>query len=60
MPGTSPPVLDCIEGWTGPGKEVPDHLDVVRSVLRLLGPSTPKLVAMYMDAPVRTVRGALA
>lgn len=35
---------------------MPPHLDVVRAVLHLLGPSTPKLVAGYVDAPVREVQ----
>ncbi|GAA4732305.1 crosslink repair DNA glycosylase YcaQ family protein [Nocardioides endophyticus] len=55
-PGTSPPVLRRIPRWRGPAKSVPDHLDPVRSVLRLLGPSTPKLVAGYIDSPVRDVK----
>lgn len=55
-PGTSPPVLRPIPGWSGPAAEVPDHLDVVRAAVRLLSPTTPKLVAEYLDAPVRTVR----
>lgn len=56
-PGTSPPVLQRIAGWSGPADDVPDHLDPVRASLRLLAPTTPKLVAEYLDAPVRTVRG---
>jgi hypothetical protein len=55
-PGTSPPVLRRIPRWRGPAKSVPDHLDPVRAVLRLLGPSTPKLVAGYLDSPVREVK----
>jgi hypothetical protein len=55
-PGTSPPVLRRIPRWRGPAKSVPDHLDPVRSVLRLLGPSTPQLVAGYLDSPVREVK----
>lgn len=54
-PGTSPPVLHRIPRWRGPAKTVPEHLDPVRAVLRLLGPSTPKLVAGYLDSPVREV-----
>lgn len=54
-PGTSPPVLRGIPGWRGPAKQVPAHLDVVRATLHLLGPSTPKLVAGYLDAPVKEV-----
>jgi hypothetical protein len=55
-PGTSPPVLRRIPGWRGPAKQVPAHLDPIRAVLRLLGPSTPKDVAGYLDAPVRVVK----
>lgn len=54
-PGTSPPVLRRIPHWRGPAATVPDHLDPVRGVLRLLGPATPKLVAGFIDAPVREV-----
>lgn len=54
-PGTSPPVLRPVPGWTAPAETVPPHLDPVRAVLRLLGPATPKLVAGYLDAPVRVV-----
>jgi hypothetical protein len=56
VPGTSPPVLRRIEGWSGPSPEPPAHLDPVRAVLRRLGPAAPKHVAEYLDAPVRTVR----
>jgi hypothetical protein len=56
VPDTSPPVLRRIGGWSGPAAEVPTHLDPVRAALHLLGPTTPKLVAGYLDAPVRTVR----
>jgi hypothetical protein len=35
---------------------VPPNLDPVRGVLRLLGPCTPKLVADYLDAPVKDVK----
>ena len=54
-PGTSPPVLHPIPGWHGASGSVPDHLDPVRALLRLLGPSSPALVAGYLDAPVREV-----
>lgn len=56
VPGTSPPVLRRIDGWTGPSPEPPAHLDPVRAALRRFGPTAPKLVAEYLDAPVRTVR----
>lgn len=55
QPGTSPPVLQPIPGWTGPASSVPPHLDPIRATLHLLGPATPKLVAGYLDAPVREV-----
>jgi len=55
-PGTSPPVLRRLPGWRGVAKMVPDHLDPVRAVLRLLGPADPKLVAGYVDSPVKEVR----
>lgn len=55
QPGTSPPVLQPIPGFTR-DDEVPDRLDVVRAYLRLLGPATPKLVAGYLDAPVKDVQ----
>lgn len=54
-PGTSPPVLRRIPGWHGPATGVPEHLDPVRGVLRFLGPSTPRLVAEFIDAPVKEV-----
>ncbi len=55
QPGTSPPVLERIRGWRGPASKVPPKLDPVRGVLHLLGPATPKLVAGYLDAPVKDV-----
>jgi hypothetical protein len=54
-PGASPPVLRRIPRWRGPAATIPEHLDPVRGVLRLLGPATPKLVAGFVDAPVREV-----
>ena len=55
-PGTSPPVLRRIPRWRGAATTVPDHLDPVRAVLRLLGPVSPKQVAAYVDSPVRDVK----
>ena len=55
VPGTSPPVLRRIEGFA-PAGSVPEHLDVVRGYLRLLGPATPKHVAEYLDAPLKEVK----
>jgi Winged helix DNA-binding domain len=56
-PGTSPPVVRRIPGWRGPAKRVPEHLDPVRAVLRLLGPADAKLVAGYVDSPIAEVKG---
>lgn len=55
-PETSPPVLRRIPDWQGQAATVPEHLDLVRGAVALLGPTTPKLVAAYLDAPVRTVK----
>ena len=54
QPGTSPPVLQPVPGLR-PADQVPERFDVVRGYLRLLGPATPKLVAGYLDAPVKEV-----
>ncbi|MCC2321994.1 winged helix DNA-binding domain-containing protein [Cellulomonas xiejunii] len=61
VPGTSPPVLRRVAGWppdavgrTDPPAPGGRH-DVVRTALHLLGPSTPRLVAAYLDAPVSDV-----
>ena len=54
-PGTSPPVLRPVPGLAA-AATAPPHLDVVRGYLRLLGPATPKLVAGYLDAPVKDVQ----
>lgn len=54
-PGTSPPVLAPIAGFTRAPHASPQH-DVVRAYLSLLGPATPKRVADYLDAPVRDVK----
>jgi hypothetical protein len=56
QPGTSPPVLQRIPGWSGPADEVPPHLDLVRASLHLLGPATPRLVADFLDSPVAEVK----
>lgn len=55
QPGTSPPVLERIAGFTAASVAQPRH-DVIRAYLRLLGPATPKHVAGYLDAPVREVK----
>jgi hypothetical protein len=54
-PGTSPPVLRPVPGLA-PSETVPPRFDVVRGCLRFLGPATPKLVAGYLDAPVKDVQ----
>jgi hypothetical protein len=53
-PGTSPPVLRRVPGLQ-PAPEPDERFDLVRLSLRLLGPATPKLVAAYLEAPVRDV-----
>jgi len=59
--GTSPPVLRRVPRWpssqvgaTEPA-EPGARLDLVRTVLHLLGPSTPALVAAHLDSTVRDV-----
>ncbi|WP_188940446.1 DNA glycosylase AlkZ-like family protein [Nakamurella endophytica] len=54
-PGSSPPVLVPVAGLA-PARRVPERLDVVRAVLRALGPATPAQVAAYLDARVDEVR----
>ncbi len=56
QPGTSPPVLERIPGWSGAAARVPERLDVIRACLHLLGPATPQLVAGYLDAAVADVK----
>lgn len=53
-PGTSPPVLRPIPGFTKAAAE--DRFDLIRSYLRLLGPATPKHVAEFLDSPVKEVK----
>lgn len=55
-PGTSPPVLRRVPGWSGPLETAPPRLDPVRAFLHLNGPATPQLVAAYLDAPVKDVK----
>ncbi|KWV30233.1 winged helix DNA-binding domain-containing protein [Micromonospora rifamycinica] len=54
-PGTSPPVLQRIPGFTRAAISG-DRFDLIRAYLRLLGPATPQQVADYLDAPVRAVK----
>ena len=60
-PGTSPPVLERIPGWRGKayahtGADADARFDVIRGYLRFFGPSEPKAVAAYIDAPVKDVK----
>lgn len=54
-PGTSPPVLRPVTGFTTSEQPAEQH-DVVRAYLRLFGPATPKQVAEFIDAPVKDVK----
>lgn len=53
---TSPPVLRRLPRWRGLARRAPDHLDPIRAVLHLLGPTTPKSVAGFLDTAVREVK----
>ena len=55
QPGTSPPVLERIRGFSKAG-DAGDRLDLIRACLRLLGPVTHKHVADYLDAPLKDVK----
>jgi hypothetical protein len=55
QPGTSPPVLGPVPGFAMADEAEPRH-DVVRAVLHLLGPTTPQLVAGFLDAAVADVK----
>lgn len=60
-PDTSPPVLERIPGWrskpyTRTGTDADPRFDVIRGYLRFFGPSDPKAVAAYLDAPVKDVK----
>jgi Winged helix DNA-binding domain len=52
--GTSPPVLHPVPGLV-PASDPDDRVDLVRACVRLLGPTTPRLVAGYLEAPVEEV-----
>ena len=63
-PDTSPPVLRRIPRWPAAQVGAVDRpqagddgsVDVLRALLRLLGPVTPKQAAAYLDAPLRDVQ----
>jgi hypothetical protein len=62
-PGTSPPVLRRIPGWSrttwGPAQDpasAPERLQVVRGYLRLLGPAAPADVATFLDTTATEVK----
>ena len=62
QPGTSPPVLQRIPGWQrslGPAADpmsAPLRLQPIRNYLRFFGPSTPREVATFLDAPVSDIK----
>ena len=55
QPGTSPPVLQRVRGLRVARRPAARH-ELVRAYLRFLGPSTPQLVAGFLDAPVTEVK----
>lgn len=62
-PGTSPPVLRRIPAWprrpagvAADPLSAPDHLQVIRAQLRLLGPATPTEVAGFLDTTTAVVK----
>ena len=55
QPGTSPPVLQRIRGFRAARRPDAGH-ELVRAYLRFFGPSTPQLVAGFLDSPVTEVR----
>jgi hypothetical protein len=55
QPGTSPPVLQRVRGFRAARQADARH-ELVRAYLRFLGPSTPQLVAGFLDAPVTDVK----
>ncbi|WP_235174500.1 DNA glycosylase AlkZ-like family protein [Tomitella biformata] len=61
QPGTSPPVLERIPGWTfSPYELLAEHalapLNVIRNYLRFYGPATVKQVAAFIDCPAKEVK----
>ena len=59
-PGTSPPVLRPVPGLAPAPTRCPTASTSSAATCACSGPATPKLVAGYLDAPVKDVRGALA
>lgn len=62
-PGTSPPILRRVPGWPrrrpGPAADpgaAPPHLQPIRACLSLLGPTTPRDVAGFLDMPLAVVK----
>jgi len=62
-PATSPPVLRRIPDWPRRSAGVasdpaaaPEHLQVIRGYLRLLGPATPSDVAGFLDTTAAVVK----
>ncbi len=63
-PDTAPPVLRRIPGWRSDrvgrveraGGRPDGDVDVIRQAVRFLGPTTPRLVAEFVEAPLADVR----
>lgn len=62
-PATSPPVLRRIPGWprrpagvAADPAAAPEHLQVIRGYLRLLGPATPADVAGFLDTTATVIK----
>lgn len=61
QPGTAPPVLERIPGWSAdPYAHLADGalptFDVVRNYLRFYGPASPRQVAAFLECPLADVR----
>jgi len=56
QPHTSPPVLQRVRGFRAARHPDARH-ELVRAYLRFFGPSTPQLVAGFLDAPLTEVKG---
>ncbi|HET9944924.1 MAG TPA: winged helix DNA-binding domain-containing protein [Actinomycetes bacterium] len=55
QPHTSPPVLQRVRGFRAARHPEARH-EIVRAYLRFFGPSTPQLVAGFLDVPVTEVK----